>query len=375
VISAADIEASVSGASLEVEAAQYRLKAQMPCILDDDELRCKFDKTAAVLILSAPMTETLPEAHEVHEALEADDGQTSQEPNAMKAVAASAPPPHEATKGGKGPGCWKPSKSRPLVFLDVEYGAERSRGRIVIELFADVVPRTAENFRCLCTGEKGTAESGKVLHYKGSGFYRVFPGWVLEGGDLCDEFGQGGESIYGETFEDENFKLLHSKPGILSMVQKRSGQSDGNTSTFYIDCKKCDHLDGTNVVFGQVVRGMDTVRAMEAVEREARETGRLFYDMQYSQHAVWPVAPVTIIDCGEVPPCEWDAIAAMVEEAQDGDAWPATPSDAALVKPAHYQSAAEEIRQATHCTVMENWGKLLPNIPSVSHIWNTRILR
>lgn len=96
----------------------------------------------------------------------------------------------------------------PRVFLDLEIGNEAS-GRVVIELRKDVVPRTAENFRALCTGEAGVGASGKRLHYKGSTFHRIIPGFMCQGGDFTNHDGTGGESIYGNQFEDENFKLQH----------------------------------------------------------------------------------------------------------------------------------------------------------------------
>ena len=105
----------------------------------------------------------------------------------------------------------------PRVFFDINVGDEPA-GRIEFELFADVVPRTAENFRALCTGEKGTSKSGATLSYKGSGFHRVIKDFMIQGGDFTNHNGTGGESIYGAKFKDENFKLKHTEPGLLSMV-------------------------------------------------------------------------------------------------------------------------------------------------------------
>lgn len=108
--------------------------------------------------------------------------------------------------------------SNPVVFMDITIGGS-PKGRIEIELYANIVPKTANNFRCLCTGERGLGRiSGKTLHFKGSSFHRVIPGFMCQGGDFTRHNGTGGESIYGEKFEDENFTLKHTGPGILSMA-------------------------------------------------------------------------------------------------------------------------------------------------------------
>ncbi|EGV19991.1 peptidylprolyl isomerase [Thiocapsa marina] len=148
----------------------------------------------------------------------------------------------------------------PKVALDVTIGGEPA-GTITIELFADVVPKTAENFRALCTGEKGMGKSGKPLTYAGSPFHRIIPGFMIQGGDFTRGNGTGGESIYGEKFADENFELKHTEAGMLSMA---NAGPNTNGSQFFITVDATPWLDGKHVVFGKVVEGMDVVEAMEA---------------------------------------------------------------------------------------------------------------
>merc|ERR1711988_137568 len=167
-----------------------------------------------------------------------------------------------------------------LVFFDITIGG-KSAGRVTFELFDSVTPKCAENFRCLCTGEKGRGRSGKNLFFKGSSFHRIIPGFMIQGGDFTKGNGTGGESIYGEKFRDENFALQHSEPFLLSMA---NAGPNTNGSQFFITTAETPWLDGKHTVFGRVVDGHDTVVAMESVGSDSGKT----------KHKV------VIADCGEL---------------------------------------------------------------------------
>lgn len=163
--------------------------------------------------------------------------------------------------------------TNPRVFFDITI-ADKPAGRVTMELFADVAPKTAENFRALCTMEKG-------FGYKGCAFHRVIPQFMCQGGDFTRGNGTGGKSIYGEKFADENFKLKHTGAGDLSMA---NAGPNTNGSQFFICTVPCAWLDGKHVVFGKVKEGLDIIKKMEA---EGTSNGT-------------PRSRIVIADCGQL---------------------------------------------------------------------------
>jgi len=154
-------------------------------------------------------------------------------------------------------------KKRPRCFFDITISSTRV-GRIIFELFDDVTPVTCENFRALCTGEKGLGtKTGKPLHYVGTTFHRVVKDFMIQSGDFSDGNGKGGESIYGGMFEDENFNIKHEKPFLLSMANKGPNT---NGSQFFITTQPAPHLDGIHTVFGHVLSGKEIIAEIEQLQ-------------------------------------------------------------------------------------------------------------
>jgi len=155
------------------------------------------------------------------------------------------------------------------VFIDIKIGGEE-KGRLLIELFKHITPKTAENFRCLCTGEKGMGKQGKKLHYRKSIFFRVVPGAYAQGGDIIKNNGTSGESIYdGKAFEDENFVKSNAQVGSLAMCNIGP---NSNESQFFINLAPNPDLDGKHVVFGQVKD--ESMNILKIIESVGSWTGR-----------------------------------------------------------------------------------------------------
>lgn len=196
---------------------------------------------------------------------------------------------------------------RPRVFFDISIGGVPN-GRVAFELYSDIVPKTVENFRALCTGEKGVGQAGKPLHYKGSSFHRVIKGFMIQGGDFTQGNGTGGESIYGEKFEDENFEKVHDRPFLLSMANAGPGT---NGSQFFVTTVLTPHLDKKHVVFGEVINGKSIIRQIENLKTQSGDK---------------PLQDATIVDCGELTGDEYDKATEKAPDAT-GDPYEDYPED------------------------------------------------
>merc|ERR1711957_252729 len=171
---------------------------------------------------------------------------------------------------------FKHEKKMPIeVFFDMTIGGQPA-GRVVMVLRDDVVPKTVENFRALCTGEKG-------FGFKGSPFHRVIPGFTCQGGDFTAQNGTGGKSIYGAKFQDENFNLKHTGPGVLSMA---NCGPNTNGSQFFLCTAKTEWLDGAHVVFGQV-KDQESFKVVQTIESVGSQSGKTS-------------KPVVVADCGQL---------------------------------------------------------------------------
>ncbi|KMZ59262.1 Peptidyl-prolyl cis-trans isomerase B [Zostera marina] len=200
----------------------------------------------------------------------------------------------------------KEEMRNPRCFMDISIGGEME-GRIVVELFSSVVPKTAENFRALCTGEKGIGPcTNSSLHFKGLRFHRVIRSFMIQSGDISAGDGTGGESIYGLKFDDENFDIKHERKGMLSMANTAPNT---NGSQFFITTARVPHLDGKHVVFGKVVKGMGVVRSIEHTPVDEAEC---------------PTVDVIIANSGEILDGDDDKVNNFFK---DGDMYPDWPND------------------------------------------------
>ncbi|KAG8347221.1 putative peptidyl-prolyl cis-trans isomerase (cyclophilin-40) [Trypanosoma vivax] len=216
------------------------------------------------------------------------------------------------------------TKMGTFCWLQVAIGGKPLKEKIILELFDDITPRTCQNFRALCTGNEGklTEGTGIPMTYKGSTFHRIIAGFMIQGGDFTKHNGTGGVSIYGERFDDENFDVPCDKTGLLAMA---NAGPNTNGSQFFITVKPAPHLTKRHVVFGKVVRGMNSVRALEYTETGENDV---------------PLSPCVIVDCGVVD------VLPDPEEQVGGDAFPDYPADCAPdVGDAGLLEAAEAIRQ------------------------------
>lgn len=216
---------------------------------------------------------------------------------------------------------------RPITYFDISTG-DKQLGRVVFKLYSDLVPKTAENFRALCTGEKGVGSSGKPLHYKGSAFHRVIKGFMIQGGDFTAGNGTGGESIYGEKFEDETFLKKHDRPFLLSMA---NAGPNTNGSQFFITTVPTIHLDNKHVIFGEVIKGKSLVRQIEHTSTTSGDV---------------PVSPYVITDCGQMT--HDDPLLNEQATTVDGDKYEDFPDDEGSLdigKPENVLLVAKTVRE------------------------------
>lgn len=170
---------------------------------------------------------------------------------------------------------------RPRTFFDFSVNNDLL-GRVIFELFNDTVPITCENFRALCTGEKGLSSSGNPLYYKNSIIHRSIHNFMIQGGDFTKRSGAGGESIYGSTFVDEDLSRPLDTEGLLCMANKGPNT---NGSQFFITLRQCPHLNGKHVVFGKVIKGYEVIKQVAEVLVDEKDR---------------PLTPVVISNCGEL---------------------------------------------------------------------------
>ncbi len=170
-------------------------------------------------------------------------------------------------------------KPTPVVYFQIKIEGILE-GQVIFELFASIAPKTVENFRMLCLGT-AVGSGGKPLCYRGNTVHRVIPGFMFQGGDIINENGTSGESIYGTTFPDENFFMKHSKEGVLSMA---NAGPNTNGSQFFVTFRACPWLDGKHVAFGQVIKGMEVVREVE----------------KYGTNSGATLKRISIVECGQI---------------------------------------------------------------------------